>query len=315
MAACGGLEHIFEKPLPESPTLLESLSPWKQIKSIKTVDHSSFTEIFGELHFKENHVHDPPESSTSSSPSSSLSSNSMFSTTDANQPPPVIDIPKSDENGTSSIHQEKNGSSTPSYCPYGQKKQYGHSDSFSSMNSESLLICTEGLGFESFDDVEDLVRNDICNNDCKPQEERTTTFTRNTAAENENHWGESKRSRTCIGAFPPPISCIGRCGKPWVCFKSFRQDGRVILKEIRIPTQELLHACRENGRLKLQFIQSDDEILEEDEEEEESIEENHEDTGKNDDGDRQELDRNGEGEGEKGEENVETCSSNVLGSS
>ncbi|CAA0824308.1 Protein of unknown function (DUF3049 [Striga hermonthica] len=48
----------------------------------------------------------------------------------------------------------------------------------------------------------------------------------------------------------------GKCGKPFVSFRSFRQDGRFILKEIRIP--ELLHVQRENGRLKLNFIQSDD---------------------------------------------------------
>ncbi|KAK6138486.1 hypothetical protein DH2020_027806 [Rehmannia glutinosa] len=132
--------------------------------------------------------------------------------------------------------------------PYGQKKQYRHSDSFSSMNSESLSVCTEGLGFESFGDAEDLVRNEICNNndnDCQFQEEKKTSFARNRPAENENHWGESKRLRTSIGEFPPPVSCIGRSGKPFVSFKSFRQDGRIIIKEIRIPTQELLHACRE----------------------------------------------------------------------
>ncbi|GER40916.1 hypothetical protein STAS_17613 [Striga asiatica] len=68
---------------------------------------------------------------------------------------------------------------------------------------------------------------------------------------------ELKRSRSYgVGDFPPPISCIGKCGKPFVSFRSFRQDGRFILKEIRI--QELMHVQRENGRLKLQFIQSDD---------------------------------------------------------
>ncbi|PIN00480.1 hypothetical protein CDL12_27015 [Handroanthus impetiginosus] len=244
MAACGGLEHIFDNPLPESPTFLETLSPWKQIKSLKTVDHSSFTDIFGGLCFEDNHVHvhDRHELSSSSSPLSCLSSSS------------AVDIPKTDDNG-------KNG--TSSY----EKKQYGHSESFSSMNSESLSLCTEGLGLESCDDVED---------DRQPQEERTSSFTRNTPAENQ--WGEIKRSRTSIGEFPPPISCIGRSGKPWVCFKSFRQDGR------------------ENGRLRLQFIQSDDEIFEEDEEDEEEDEE--EDAGRHDDDD----DTNGE----KGEENIES---------
>ncbi|KAI3450722.1 hypothetical protein Pfo_007387 [Paulownia fortunei] len=304
MAACGSLEHIFEKPLPENPTFLESLSPWKHIKSMKTIDDSSFTELFGELHFKENRVHSPHETSPpssspflQSSPSSSLSSNSPSAS-------PGIDIPKRDNNESSSVHQEKNQSSTSSYYPSSQKKQYKHSDSFSSMNSESLSLCTEGLGFESFDDVEDLVKTDVCNNEWQHQDERKS-FTRNTHT--ENHRGESKRSRTSRGPFPPPISCIGRSGKPWVCFKSYRQDGRFILKEIRIPTQEFLHACRENGRLKLQFIHSDDEILEEDED---NIEEQNEDTGNNDD-DKQEHPRN-EREGRNGDQIVETRDCNIV---
>jgi hypothetical protein len=36
MAACGSLQHIFENPLPENPTmLLESLSSWKPVKPIE----------------------------------------------------------------------------------------------------------------------------------------------------------------------------------------------------------------------------------------------------------------------------------------
>ncbi|KAL0437038.1 UNVERIFIED_CONTAM: hypothetical protein Sradi_0411700 [Sesamum radiatum] len=270
MAACGGLEHIFEKPLPESPRILEPLSPWKQIQPINTVNHSSFTELYNAF-FKQNHANDHPDSPTYSfspfSPSSYLSSNSLFSI-DEN----AVDIPRNDENGGSGVRREKNASS---YCLSGQHKQYieRDSDSFSSMNSENLSLCTEGLGFESFDDVEDLLRIDFCNNGWQPdQEKRTTSFTREAQREHESHCCEHKRSRMSLGAFPPPISCIGQCGKPWVCLKSFREDGRFILKEIRIPTQELLHACRKNGRLKLQFIQPDDEASEE--------EANYKNTGK-----------------------------------
>jgi hypothetical protein len=38
--------------LPENPTLLQSLS-FNKIKPVKSIEPSSFTEIFGELHFKE----------------------------------------------------------------------------------------------------------------------------------------------------------------------------------------------------------------------------------------------------------------------
>ncbi|XP_073303592.1 uncharacterized protein [Primulina huaijiensis] len=242
MAACGGLEHIFDKPLPDNSTFLESLSPWKQIKSMKSVDDSSsFTELFGELHFKENHVNEISSSSTSLSSDSNQSG---------------IDI-----TGVSSIHQGKNKNPISNYDLSMHSKHYRHSDSFSSMNSESLSLCTEGLGSESSDDIEDLMGNDGCGVEWRNQEERRSMM------QNTNHWGESRRSIICTREIPPPISCIGRNGKPWVCFKSFREDGRFILKEVRIPTQEFLHACRENGRLRLRFVHSDDEILVEDEEE------------------------------------------------
>ncbi|XP_075489709.1 protein FANTASTIC FOUR 3-like [Primulina tabacum] len=214
MATCGRLDHIFEKPLPENPTLLESLSSWKQIKSMKPIDDSSFTEIFGELHFKEkSHA------------------------------------------GKDDPHRDKHENKilTSSYCyPFNQTKQYYK-------NSDSLSLCTEGLGFESSGDVDYLLSNDhTCRNDHKQHEDRKVN-TRNIRF--------SKNDRFNRGEFPPPISCIGSSGQPGVCFKSYRQDGRFILKEIRIPTQEVLHACRENGRLRLQLIQSDDEILDEDDEE------------------------------------------------
>ncbi|KAK4396728.1 hypothetical protein Sango_1509400 [Sesamum angolense] len=266
MAACGGLEHIFEKPLPESPRILEPLPPWKQIQPINTVNHSSFTEIYNAF-FRQNHANDHPDSPTYSfspfSPPSYLSSNSLFSTNDN-----VVDIPKNDENGGSGVRWEKN---TSGYCLPGQHKQYIYRDrdSSSSMNSENLSLCTEGLGLESFDELENLLRIDFCNNGWqRDQEERTTSFTRK----------HKENTRAIV---------------------SFREDGRFILKEIRIPTQELLHACRENGHLKLQFIQPDDEASEE-EANYKYVEENNKHTGK--------KGRNQDEEGE--DQNVEKSNCN-----
>ncbi|XP_047940300.1 protein FANTASTIC FOUR 1-like [Salvia hispanica] len=194
MAACGGIEQIFEKPLPESQNFLEALSQWKHINR---VDESSFTELFGELHFKETPVGD--------------------------------------------IERGRGGYAPPS----GRRK---HNQSFS---SDSLSLCTEGLGFESFDDVEETSRHEEF---CCREVGRHGDGERSVARDLEKQRGESARA-----AFPPPISCIGRSGKPWVWFKSYREDGRFILKEVRIPTQEFLHACREDGRLQMRFVQSDDE--------------------------------------------------------
>ncbi|KAE8733053.1 Rho GTPase activating protein with PAK-box/P21-Rho-binding domain [Hibiscus syriacus] len=200
MAVCGSIHHIFENPSPENPTLLESLSSWNQIKP---VEQPAFTEIFGELHFKEN-----------------------------------ICVPQS-----SSSHEN-----------------YEKSEGFS-WSSESLQLCTEGLGFESSGDVEDM-----------KQEWENKTMTTTIKHSMENLYGELKRSRGSGGGggFPPPISCIGKSGKPCFCFKSYREDGRFVLEQVRVPTQEFLHACREDGRLKLRFVQpNDDEVLEDEEFEEE----------------------------------------------
>ncbi|KAL6575747.1 hypothetical protein OROHE_000728 [Orobanche hederae] len=211
--------------------------------------------MFSELqHFKENSHNYFRSSLDSLFPCSPVFSNSMSSDAGAN--------PKRDENGIPGIHGDINVRFTSNYyCPYGHRKQSEHNDSLSSLNSDGLPTCRERLGFESFGDVKDLLKNEVSNNNGQ-----------------ENHWGKSKRSRTCcIGIFPPPISCIGKSGKPFVSFKSFRQDGRFILKEIMIPTHKLLHACRENGRLKLRIMQcdddDDDDVIDEDEKEE-NVEEN-----------------------------------------
>ncbi|RDX80155.1 hypothetical protein CR513_39325, partial [Mucuna pruriens] len=220
MATCGSLQHIFDTLLPENPTLLESLS-WNQIKPKEQTP--SFTEIFGELHFKESPI---PISSSSSSSSSS----------------------------PSTPHLSTSSSTEITNC--GHKS----SDSFSSLSSESLHLCTEGLGFESSDDVEDLKDNGMNENweTCKEKEGVKKYAT------SEGEY--CRRSRVC--EYPPPISCIGRSGKPCVSFRSYRTDGRFVLKEIRIPTHEFLHACREDGRLKLHFVHPQDQLLEEAEEEE-----------------------------------------------
>ncbi|KAI7991850.1 hypothetical protein LOK49_LG12G01708 [Camellia lanceoleosa] len=250
MAACGSLQHIFEKPKPENLTLLESLSSWKHLKSSKPIEDSSFTEIFGELHFKEN-----PESSPSSTTTLPLSSSS--STLSSSSSLSSLSLKAIVEN------LDNEGSTKSQTSDYYSRKQYvgchKNSDSFSSMNSDSLQLCTEGLGFESSDDVD--LKTDMGSNDWQSQDDRMCIA--------KNSLNELRRSRRCGRIFPPPISSIGKSGKPWVSFKSYRHDGRFVLKEIRIPDNELLHARREDGRLILQFCQSDDEILDEDEDEEE----------------------------------------------
>ncbi|KAG6632088.1 hypothetical protein I3843_13G118500 [Carya illinoinensis] len=281
MAACGSLQHIFENPLPENPTLLESLSSWNQIKPVKPIEQPSFTEIFGELHFKENSDSSP---SCLPTPLLSLSSSSSLvgltlGRTGAEKLNTSDGSAERDENKSLS-RDSFSGSSSTKYSSHLKS-----SDSFSSMNSDSLQFCTEGLGFESSDDVEELSE---MSEDNRQHPLEKISITKHQFA-SENQGSEFRRSKTSGGAFPPPISSISKSGKPWVCFKSFRQDGRFVLKEVRIPTHEFLHACREDGRLKLQFVQRKDEILEEEEEEEDDDDEEEEEEDE-DEEDQEEAD-------------------------
>ncbi|XP_022945206.1 uncharacterized protein LOC111449517 isoform X2 [Cucurbita moschata] len=224
MAACGSLQHIFETPLPENPTLLDTLSSWSQIIAVTPSEQqSSFTEIFGELHFKESFV--PPLSP-------------QLSLTESNSPSPaavgIIPWKEPLSNGESS-------------------SSHGRSNSFSSTNSESLQLCTEGLGYESLDDGEDL-KGGMDEEEWQREEEEEETLKKQIQ---NPIWkpGMIKRTKSAnVDDFPPPISCMGNSGKPWVGFKSYRYGGRFILKEIRVPTHEFLHASRENGRLKLHIL-------------------------------------------------------------
>nr|XP_012572809.1 uncharacterized protein LOC105852330 [Cicer arietinum] len=71
----------------------------------------------------------------------------------------------------------------------------------------------------------------------------------------DEKWEWNSNGSKGLNEFPPPISCIGKSGKPSVSFKCYRNNERIVLKEI--PTQDFLHASRDNGRLTLHFVQHD----------------------------------------------------------
>lgn len=159
------------------------------------------------------------------------------------------------------------------------------------MNSESLQLCTEGLGFESLDNLEDLKILDFQNSSMREK------VVCDRSRKEESYYNRKKGKER--GLFPPPISSIGGNNnvgkKPWVSFESYREDGRFILKEIRIPSQECLHACREDGRLRLSFVQQSDN------EEEDGFES----SDKEDDGEEEEREREGMNHGDQEEEEEE----------
>ncbi|KAI6685329.1 hypothetical protein NL676_031242 [Syzygium grande] len=311
MAACGSLQHIFDNTLPDNQSILESLSSWKNHHhhhhhptmpshskddsgKHHPIDHhqaSSFTEIFGELRFKER---DPEPS-----------------------PPSTMEL------GNNSNGEEN--SKSPSSVSSRRGGGHGHhrsSESFSSMNSESLQLCTEGLGFESFGDVEDYKLAEAWQTKEENESASTCMTRRNFYSSpwsfkhspqyyphnHHHHLREFRRSRSIGSGFPPPISSLSMNGKPWVCFKSYRNDGRFVLKEIRLPTQEFLHASREGGRLTLQFVHPGDEM-----EQDEGLLEDGNDEEDDEDGEREDGGRSGENvrgdveEHEKEEKREEAC--------
>ncbi|KAF5952220.1 hypothetical protein HYC85_010164 [Camellia sinensis] len=134
---------------------------------------------------------------------------------------------------------------------------------------DGLMLCTESLGFESSDEwrVDDKIENisdDVVNS-------MTTTTIR--AKRKRMGW------RSEVKNFPPPLSSLNQNGKPIFYLRPVRRDGRLELMEVKIERLEVLHASREDGRLRLHLIRDVDVEEEEQVQEEEKIEEVIEEEG------------------------------------
>ncbi|CAN6455781.1 unnamed protein product [Victoria cruziana] len=72
--------------------------------------------------------------------------------------------------------------------------------------------------------------------------------------------------------FPPPLPSISRRDGPRLQMKPYRQDGRLVLQAVAVPSHNYLQAQRQGGRLLLSFIPTHQQRKEETEEEEEEDE-------------------------------------------
>ncbi|KAK8683342.1 hypothetical protein V6N13_039406 [Hibiscus sabdariffa] len=128
------------------------------------------------------------------------------------------------------------------------------------------MCAPKGLVSESCDDVGDHTTKNEMKKEWQSSEDKTDRARGIVNEKRGSVHGELKvvrpRRSNSVRDFPPPISCIGKCGKPWISFKSYRHDGRFVLKQVKTPMQELLHAFREDGRLKLQFMLPNDDSME-----------------------------------------------------
>jgi hypothetical protein len=238
MAADGGLRRLFEKPMLENPTLLEALSAWNhRAHPNRPIDTASFTEIFGELHFQEK----PPPDHRAVLPHPAP----------AEAPPRPPPLTASWLDAAAEADKSKDDSSLDALLrPRPASSGVKRSSSFcvKKSSASSLLLCTEGLGSESAVDADDMLKD----GDAAAAVSKETGAERAASEVGAAEEVKEKEKRS-PPSFPPPIRSIGRGGKPCVCFRSFRADGRFVLVEVVIPGTELLQADREGGRLRLQF--------------------------------------------------------------
>ncbi|BAF27624.1 protein FAF-like, chloroplastic [Oryza sativa Japonica Group] len=257
MAADGGaLKRLFEKPLPENPTLLEALSAWNHTHRKKLVDPASFTEIFGELHFQEK----PPVVD-------SLARAAARPSPSPPPPPPprrtvswldITDAATADNDNDKSKDDSSLDALLKPPRPASGGATVKRSASFCLKSSTSLLLCTEGLGSESTVDADDMVKDGdgsgaVVDSGMDVDDDASDVAAAVAGDDAFGAGGKENRPPPPPPSFPPPIRSIGRGGKPSVCFRSVRAEGRFVLMEVVIPGKDLLRATREGGRLRLQF--------------------------------------------------------------
>ncbi|KAF9598600.1 hypothetical protein IFM89_028269 [Coptis chinensis] len=286
MANCVSLKQIFENPLPPNPTFIESLSSWTHQIKYKPLDVSSFTEIFGELHFKDpspciplvEEVVNPPRAEVekynvksnvnnhqfkSKAPDVS-SFTELFGELYFNDPSALPVSPLKNANPQTKVgcfddnsNNNENGDNDNIERTKSAASDNESSSSTTTNNQHveavNLQLCTEGLGFES----SDVEKNESADEDPKVSYNKRPRLKKHSSFEERV---ESRKLRRDYKSFPPPISSIGGNGKPWLYFKSFRHEGRFILKQIRIPTQVFFNAYREDGHLRLHPVRAVEDV-------------------------------------------------------
>ncbi|KAL1188145.1 Protein FANTASTIC FOUR 3 [Cardamine amara subsp. amara] len=106
--------------------------------------------------------------------------------------------------------------------------------------ANGLMLCTEYLGFESYDMR--MSDNEMENKMACQVEAETERV-------------ETKR-RKMKREFPPPLSSLNGRGKRSFYLKPVRKDGRLELTQVMIDRPEIFHASREDGRLRLHLVDS-----------------------------------------------------------
>ncbi|XP_068653047.1 protein FAF-like, chloroplastic [Aristolochia californica] len=148
--------------------------------------------------------------------------------------------------------KDSNPLNLPPYLPPLAKR------SSSSLSKKSLETCTENLGSETGSDGFSSNFDSYSSSE-EEEEEQPQAVTGGKVLENEipvtKYSFSAPTSRRCPPrSFPPPLSSISRPDGPRIHMRPHRKDGRLVLEAVPLPTQNCLHAERQDGRLLLTLI-------------------------------------------------------------
>lgn len=107
---------------------------------------------------------------------------------------------------------------------------------------DRLASCTESLGFESCN--ERSINNNFYSSEKSRANEKSRKF-------------DKKNKGIKNKSFPPPLSSFNGNGKPEFFLRPVRNNGRLKLTEVKINRPERLRASREDGRLRLNLVESE----------------------------------------------------------
>lgn len=202
----------------------------------------------------------------------------------------------------------------------------------SSLSEKSLEICTENLGSETgsdgFSSYPPSETGETEEDKDEEEEEETEKETLQEQREVEEDFAMPKFNYSATSkkavprSFPPPLPSLTRQDGPSVHMRSRRENGRLVLEAVSVPSQNNFCARRQDGRLLLTFNNhaTDDEFHHDDEEEgEESdgedydvdIEEMEDEFGGYEK-DQEEENEHEEDEDEEGEEEEEIDESEII---
>ncbi|KAH7863141.1 hypothetical protein Vadar_013834 [Vaccinium darrowii] len=128
--------------------------------------------------------------------------------------------------------------------------------STSALSEKSLEICTESLGSETGSDV----FSSYAPSETGDAEEDKEELQQQQQLESQHFDREESRAtksnyskKVSPKPFPPPLPSLARCDGPALHMHSHRENGRLVLEAVSIPSQNYFHAQREDGRLVLTF--------------------------------------------------------------